>query len=155
MKVTLKYKPEVAQHFWFQSKSKPKNSKPKTKRVWKNPLSKISIPEVKPLPLAIGAATFTLLAAIGIAIGATIGTYVFFGIATLAGFVAIAESNKWIRYGITKMRTWMDVVIFGLTIFATISLGTILTGALTIAGLGYTLVYAPYIRKRELLINNK
>lgn len=106
------------------------------------------IPEVKPLPIVAGALLFGGLSMFGLAIGATIGTYVFFGTITLAGLIAIAESNKYVRYFITKSNKLIDIVIFGLTIYATISLGITMTASLTFAGLGYTLVYAPYLRLR-------
>ncbi len=106
------------------------------------------IPEVKPLPLVAGAFIFGTLTVLGIAIGATIGTYVFFGTITLAGLVAIAESNKYIRFIIVKSNRLLDVSIFALTIYATVSLGITMTASLTFAGLGYSLVYAPYLRSR-------
>lgn len=107
------------------------------------------IPEVKPLPLVAGAFLFGVLSVLGIAIGATIGTYVFFGTITLAGLIAIAESNKYVRFIIVKSNRFLDIIIFGLTIYSTISLGITLTASLTFAGLGYTLVYAPYLRSKN------
>ena len=106
------------------------------------------IPEVKPLSLMTGVFIFGGLTVVGLAIGAVIGTYVFFGAITLAGLIAIAESNKYIRYLIVKSNRLLDVIIFALTIYATISLGITMTASLTFAGLGYTLVYAPYLRSR-------
>jgi hypothetical protein len=107
-----------------------------------------AIPEVKPLSLKAGAFIFGGLSITGILIGTTIGTYVFFGAITLAGLIAIVESNKYFRYIITKSNRLLDVLIFTLTIYATVSLGITMTASLTFAGLGYTLVYAPWIRSR-------
>ena len=107
-----------------------------------------TIPEVKPLSLKAGAFIFGGLSVTGVLIGATIGTYVFFGAITLAGLIAIIESNKYFRHIITKSNRLLDVLIFTLTIYATISLGITMTASLTFAGLGYTLVYVPYLRSR-------
>lgn len=108
-----------------------------------------TIPEVKPLSLKAGAFIFGGISATGILIGAAIGTYVFFGAITLAGLIAIVESNKYFRYIITKSNKLLDVLIFALTIYATISLGITMTASLTFAGLGYTLVYVPWLRLRN------
>lgn len=106
------------------------------------------IPEIKPLTLRTGALIFGGIATLGILIGATIGTYVYFGAVTLAGLIAISESNKYVRHAIKRSNKFIDLSIFALTVYATVTLGTTLTAALTFAGLGYTLVYAPYLRSR-------
>ena len=106
------------------------------------------VPNVKPLPVSVGAFIFTGIAIIGLAIGTIIATYVFFGAITLAGFIALIESNKYLKYLITKSNRLLDVLIFGVTLYATASLGITITASLTVAGLGYTLVYAPWLRLR-------
>lgn len=135
------FKPEVFEILKFKKHTKP----PKEKR--KSLLDKI--PEVKPLPLKAGALIFGGISILGMAIGATIGTYVFFGAITLAGLIAIAESNKYIKYLIVKSNRFLDLIIFGLTMYATVLLGVTMTASLTYAGLGYTLVYAPWLRSRN------
>ena len=95
-----------------------------------------------------GAFLFGGLTLIGITTGGSIGTYVFFGAITLAGLIAIAESNKYIKYLIMKSNRLLDIAIFGLTIFATVSLGITMTASLAFAGLGYSLVYGPYLRSK-------
>lgn len=107
------------------------------------------IPEVKPLPLTTGALIFGGVSILGMAIGATISTYVFFGTITLAGLIAISESNKYVKYMITKSNRVVDLIIFGLTMYATVLLGVTMAASLTFAGLGYTLVYAPWLRSRN------
>ena len=107
------------------------------------------IPEVKPLPLTTGVLIFGGISILGMAIGATISTYVFFGAITLAGLIAISESNKYVRYLISKSNRVVDLIIFGLTIYATVLLGVTMAASLTFAGLGYTLVYAPWLRSRD------
>jgi hypothetical protein len=115
----------------------------------KEPRKPYSFPTVKPLPLGVGLAIFSGMAIIGASIGAVIGTYIFFGCATLAGFIAIAESNKYVKWIVVHSTQWIDLLIFAATMIATVSLGVTVTAALTFAGLGYTLVYAPYVRIRE------
>lgn len=106
------------------------------------------IPEVKPLSLTTGAFIFVSIAAVGLAVGAVIGTYVFFGTITLAGLIAIVESNKYLKYIAIKSNKILDLIIFGLTIYSTVSLDIMMTASLTVTGLGYTLVYAPYLRSK-------
>ena len=105
-------------------------------------------PEVKPISLSKGALIYLGLSCVGMLVSSSIANYVFFGAITLAGLVAISESNKHIRYIIKKGNGLFDLAIFGLTIFATVSLGVTLTASLTFAGLGYTLIYAPYLRSK-------
>ena len=102
----------------------------------------------KPISFTNGALIYIGLSCIGMLVSTTIATYVFFGSITLAGLIAIAENNKYIRYVILIGNKLLDLVIFALTIFATISLGVTLTASLTFAGLGYTLIYAPYLRSK-------
>ena len=119
--------------------------KPKPKR--ESILS--TIPDVKPLSYKKGALIFIGLLLIGLLINATIATYVFFGSIILAGLIAISETNKYVRYTILKSNKFLDLIIFILTILATIHLGITLTASLTFAGLGYTLIYAPYLRSKN------
>lgn len=108
------------------------------------------IPEVKSLPLTAGVLIFTTLTMLGIVLSATIGTYVFFGVITLGGLIAIAETNKYVRYLIKRSNKFLDLLIFGLSIYAIASLGITIAASLTFAGLGFTLVYAPYIRSKNV-----
>ena len=111
------------------------------------PSPSFKIPEVKPISLKTGVLLFGGVALVGLGIGATIGTYVFFGAVTLAGLIAIAESNKYVKYFIVQGNKLIDISIFLLTIYATLSLGVTIAASLTIAGLGYTLIYAPWVRQ--------
>lgn len=105
-------------------------------------------PKVKPISFTKGALLFIGLSWFGMLISAAIATYVFFGVATLAGLIAIAENNTYIRHCIIKSNRLVDVLIFILTIYSTLTLGVTITASLTIAGLGYTLVYTPWLRSR-------
>ena len=75
-----------------------------------------------------------------------IAVYVFFGIISLIGLIAIIESNKYLKFIAKKSNKLIDVIIFSGTLYATASLGITITAALTIVGLGFTLVYAPWLR---------
>jgi hypothetical protein len=108
-----------------------------------------TIPEIKPLPFKAGAFIFGGLLISGILISVTIGTYVFFGMITLIGLIAIIESNKYLKYIAVRSNKLLDILIFVFTLYATVSLGITMTTSLTFAGLGYTLVYAPWIRSRN------
>jgi len=107
------------------------------------------VPKVAPLPLWLTTGVFVILSGIGLTIGATIGTYVFFGIATLLGLIAIAETNKYVRALIIRSNKFIDLLIFGATLYATAVLGVTISAALVFAGLGFSLVYAPFLRQRE------
>ena len=135
------FKPEVVELLTFK---KHKELPKQLKKPFFN-----KIPEVKPLPFKAGAFIFGGLTIIGITISTTIGAYVFFGAITLAGLIAIAESNKYVRHFVAKSNRLLDIAIFGFTLFATVSLGIMMTASLTFAGLGYTLVYGPYLRSRS------
>lgn len=104
------------------------------------------LPNVKPISPTVGLAVFSGIAVIGASIGAAIGTYVFFGVATLTGLVVLIESNKYLKYAASKSSRSIDIVIFIATVYATASLGITVSAALVFAGLGYTLVYSPYLR---------
>jgi len=107
------------------------------------------IPNANPISQKLGLIIFLGLVIIGVLIGATIATYVYFGTITLAGLIALIESNKYLKYVASKSNKLLDVIIFTVTLYATISLGISITASLTFAGLGYTLVYAPWLRKRN------
>lgn len=91
---------------------------------------------------------FGALLIIGVFIGGAIATYLFFGVVTLIGFIALIESVRPLKWLVERTASFIDVMIFIVTIVATIKLGVTITASLTIAGLGFTLVYAPLLRSR-------
>lgn len=111
---------------------------------------KSEIPQIKPWSLLDGVLVFGGVSIIGIMIGTTIATYVFFGTATLLGLVVVIENNGYLKYLAMRSNKALDMSIFIATIIATASLGITITAALTFAGLGYTLVYSPYLRNEML-----
>lgn len=115
---------------------------------------------VKPLDegyVTRGALMFGGMAILGtMAAGAAVGTYIFFGVVTLGGIIAIVESNPWLKRLATKGSLLIDIGLFGFTIYASAALGVTVAAAFTVAGLGWTLVYARYLRRNEMqqLINS-
>lgn len=109
---------------------------------------KSEAPEPKSLSLKHGVLLYGTMAFVGAAISSAVGVYIFFGSATLLGFVALTESNKYMKYAVSKSNKLIDFTLFGLTLYATASLGVTISAALTVAGLGYSLIYAPYLRSR-------
>lgn len=108
---------------------------------------KAKLPEVKPLTMKQGALMFGGVVITGMMIGATIGSYIFFGVVTLAGLIAVSESNPYVKYVVLNSNRQIDLIILAGSIYATAMLGPTIAASLTVAGLGYTLVYAPWIRK--------
>lgn len=95
-----------------------------------------------------GAIIFGVIVILAFMIGSYILTATFFGIITLVGLIVLIESIppfKWIASRTTRV---LDVVLFVFTILATMSYGLNIAASLTVAGLGYTLVYAPYLREQ-------
>ena len=125
-------------------KSPPNEEKPRKK----TRLKFKKAPKVKSISLTKGALLFIGLSCFGMILSTVIATYVFFGIATLSGLIAIAENSTYIRHCIAKSNRLIDVLIFILTIYSTLTLGVTITASLTFAGLGYSLVYAPWLRSR-------
>jgi len=109
---------------------------------------KSKLPTIKPLSLQTGALVFGGVVVAGMMVGATIGTYIFFGCVTLAGLVAVSESNPYVKYVIINSNRTIDLIILAGSIYATAALGVTVAASLTVAGLGYTLVYAPYVRRQ-------
>ena len=111
------------------------------------PLNTLSAP--------MGLAIFSGISLVGISIGATIGTYVFFGTAALTGLIVVVESQPMIKKLAIKSNKVVDVAILVGSIYAMGVLGPTVAATVTFAGLGYTLVYAPWLRqehkKRESL----
>jgi Ca2+/Na+ antiporter len=93
-------------------------------------------------------AVFVLICAIGIGIGGHLAGHIFFGVITLIGLIALTENIPLIKWFVYKTNNVIDVALFVLAGIATVKLGVTITAALTVAGLGYTMIYAPYVRKQ-------
>ncbi len=95
-----------------------------------------------------GGLIFLVVVILSFLIGSYILTTTFFGIITLLGFIVLIESIPPLKWFVTRTSKIVDVLIFLFTIIATASLGLNITAGLTVAGVGYTLVYAPYLREQ-------
>ena len=102
------------------------------------------------ISVPVGIAVFSGIAIVGASIGATIATYVFFGTATLVGMMVVIESQPRIKRLAIKSNKAIDLVILGASIYAIGTLGVTVAASLTFAGLGYTLVYAPFLRASQV-----
>lgn len=85
---------------------------------------------------------------LGIGIGGHLAGHVMFGILMFAGLVALVENVGWIKWIVYKSNVFLDVVFFGLSVLATIYMGVTITGAITVASLIFSLIYAPMIRNK-------
>jgi hypothetical protein len=83
------------------------------------------------------------------AIGSYILTATFFGLLTLVGLIALMESVGPLKAIASRSTRIIDIIIFLFTIFATASYGLNIAASLTVAGLGYSLFYAPHLREQH------
>lgn len=95
-----------------------------------------------------GTIVFSIVVLLSFMIGSYILTATFFGVLTLIGLIALIESISPLKWLVKKMSRTLDIIIFMFTILATVQFGLNMAAALTVAGLGYTLVYAPYLREQ-------
>ena len=72
-------------------------------------------------------------------------TYTFFGLITLLGLVAMIQSVPTLKWVVMRTSNLIDIAIFVFSIFATAQFGVTIAASLTIAGLGYTAFYKPYL----------
>lgn len=96
-----------------------------------------------------GLILFVGIVIVSFMIGSYILTATFFGIITLLGLIALIESISMLKWLATRSSKAIDVIIFVFTIFATMNYGLNIAASLTVAGIGYTLVYAPYLRENR------
>lgn len=92
--------------------------------------------------------SFAFICMVGIGIGGHLAGHIFFGVITLVGLIALVENIPFIKWFVYRTNNIIDVLLFVLAGIATVKLGVTITAALTVAGLGYTMIYAPYVRKQ-------
>ncbi len=83
---------------------------------------------------------------LGFMAGGHIAGHVMFGILMFVGLVALVENVSWVRWIVYKSNVLLDIFFFAASIGATIYMGVTITGAITVASIIFSLVYAPYIR---------
>jgi nitrate reductase gamma subunit len=94
-----------------------------------------------------GTGIFVVLVIMSFWIGSYILAATFFGIVTLIGLIALVESIRPLKWLVRKTSSLIDILIFIFTIVAVTAYGLNIAASLTIAGVGYTLIYAPYVRE--------
>jgi hypothetical protein len=115
------------------------------------PVFNLNLPVIKPMSLTTGALIFGgVLVTGGLLFSAAIGSQVIMGTLMLGGLIALVEQNAHLKWLITKSNRFIDIVIFTGSIYATVTLGVTIAGALCVMGIGYTLVYAPYLRRNNI-----
>ncbi len=102
-----------------------------------------------------GALIFICIIVLAFMIGSYILTATFFGLLTLLGLIALIESIAPLKWVLSRSTRVIDVLLFVCTIFATMNYGLNIAASLTVAGIGYTLVYAPYLREQRNANANK
>lgn len=76
----------------------------------------------------------------------TVSAYVFSGVITLLGLVFLVESSNTLKSIVYHCNKLIDVAIFAFGIYCKINLGVTIGMAMVFAGLGYSMVYGPYVR---------
>ena len=85
---------------------------------------------------------------LGMVLGGHLAGHIFFGVILLGGLIALVENIPAIKWLVYKGNNIMDIMLWGLSALAIVTLGVSVAAALAVASLGYTMVYAPYVRKR-------
>lgn len=83
---------------------------------------------------------------IAILIGGNVITYVFGGVITLLAFVFLIESSPLLKKIVYHLNILFDIAFFIFGIYAKIHFGVTVAMSILFAGIGYTLMYGPYIR---------
>ena len=91
---------------------------------------------------------FAGIMGLGMLIGGHLAGHIFFGLITLVGLIALVENIPFIKWFVYRTNNIIDVALFIAAGIATVKLGVTITAALTVAGLGYTMLYAPYVRSQ-------
>ena len=97
-----------------------------------------------------GLLIFLVILVIGFQIGYHIMQATFFGALSLLGMIVLIESIKPLKWLVSHSSRALDAMIFIFTILATMHYGLTIAASLTVAGLGYTLFYGPYLREQRL-----
>jgi hypothetical protein len=95
-----------------------------------------------------GLVVFLLVLVFGFMLGSYILTACFFGALMLLGLIVLIESIQPVKWLFSRSSKVLDAMIFVFTIIATMSYGLTISASLTVAGLGYTLFYGPYLREQ-------
>jgi len=82
--------------------------------------------------------------------GAVLGMYFVLGMVTLTGLILVVESIPMVKFLFKKFSRVIDILILLGSILAVMYYGVTVAASLTIAGIGYSLWYAPYLRSIDM-----
>ena len=85
---------------------------------------------------------------LGMVLGGHLAGHIFFGVILLGGLIALVENIPSIKWLVYKGNNIMDVMLWGLSALAIVTLVVSVAAALAVASLGYTMAYAPYVRRK-------
>ena len=80
-------------------------------------------------------------------IGGNIIGYAFTGAITLLSFVFLCESVPGLKWLVAKTSHLLDIIFFAFALYSKVHFGVSIAMALLFATIGYTLLYAPYVRE--------
>lgn len=80
-------------------------------------------------------------------IGGNIIGYAFTGAVTLLSFVFLCESVPGLKWVVAKTSHLLDIIFFAFAVYSKVHFGVSIAMALLFATVGYTLLYAPYVRE--------
>lgn len=84
---------------------------------------------------------------IALIIGGNIIGYAFTGLITLASFVFLVESIPLLKWFVAKTSKMVDILFFCFAVYSKVHFGVSIAMALLFATIGFTLLYAPYVRE--------
>lgn len=84
-------------------------------------------------------------------IGGNVLVYMISGVLTLISFVMAVESVPLLKWFVTKLSALFEVGIFIFGVYAKIYFGVTIAMALLFAGIGYTMLYRPYLKEMSKL----
>lgn len=90
---------------------------------------------------------------VALLIGGNVIGYAFTGFVTLASFVFLCESIPALKWFVAKTSHLVDIAFFCFAVYSKVHFGVSIAMALLFATIGYTLLYAPYVRESYRLKN--
>ena len=88
---------------------------------------------------------------IGLMIGGNLITYIFGGLITLVSFMCLVESSKTLQKIVSSMSLLLDILFCIFGFYATVHFGVTISMSMLVAGIGYTLIYRPYLNEMSRL----
>jgi len=83
---------------------------------------------------------------VALMIGGNIIGYAFTGAVTLLSFIFLCESVPALKWIVAKTTQLWDILLFCFAVYSKVHFGVSIAMALLFATIGFTLIYAPYVR---------